>query len=1227
MRARFLALAVLPLLTIALAPGQEKTTPPPEAAAAKDVLPFGPSLLLPADTGLPRKVQAVRDLAAAKQWDEAARLLEDLLDRPEDVFIPLTRRGADGKDVTTVVSLRGEMERLLAGLPRPGLEAYERVVGRQAALALTDAKGDPAALAAVVGRFPHTKAGTEAATLLGTHYLDRGHFDLAAAYFERVLRSPDTAPPLTLFRAALAFRRAGARERADDTWRRLAAAAPDGISLGERTIPLDDLEKTLNRPVAARAEVPAEALLPEASWHSEPRAPNPAHLSAAIAGARAVAPAGAPVGSFLPIVVAAKVVEPNALALPHTPSPGAVWLAEAARRLESASQPILPAATPLVVGDKVVWRGLAGVRAVDLRSGRIAWEAPSPLALDNLLARDPADHRHVGQWVESYLASHPAVLLDNSVLGSLSSDGRRVYAVEDLPVPPRPDNYAGFFNNQGQGLHLPDDDALTQAVYHSKLLALDAASGKVAWELGGRHSPAPVRDCFFLGPPLPLGGKLYVPVEQGFDLRLLCLEPQNGSVVWAQTLATFKSRLVIDGGRRLHAVGLAYGDGLLVCPTQAGGVVAFDLVGRSLAWAHIYREEPPAPDPPPFIGRRRPRGRFVTEPPNLTSEWKVSAPVIASRKVVLTAPDAPLIRCLHLHDGTSVWEARREEGDLFVTGAGDDRVLVVGKGQVRALSLADGKPLWQCDTPAPAGHGAGTGALYSLPVRGASGKAEVLTLDVVKGAVVSQTALPERLIAAAPAVEGGGPVAFADLINQLGSEAYAARERATQALDAAGPAALDALRKVAAGAEPEARRRAEVLVRAIEKRRETAQLIEPQKLRLQYKDTPLAEAVADFSKRAGVTLKLHPDRVKADDRKITLDTGLVTFWEALDQFCAKAGLEEMPLRVTAHSPYVSSGSGIVITGGRGSTRTDILRGARPEKPPEVTLIDGKFVPRPTSDVGTLRVRVAPPETHVWQERKEDDEVLFALDVMSAGRAQWVKAVGLRLDRALDENGRAVSQLPTSFKPPPSATAGRGSVMINGMPIVPPPDEPEGPAARVVPVRLRRAAGAAPKKLRELSGTIVAQMRTAHEPVVTVENVLKAAGKTVAGPRGGEVKVLDVAKDEDGQIRLKVRVERVGRGAADVPVNPFGGGTVIVNGRRLGEEDLLSSTDFSLLDDKGRPFRTARAVSTGTRAGAAHEYELVYEPESSQGEAAKFVYADRRTLFIEVPFTLRDVPLP
>jgi outer membrane protein assembly factor BamB len=1232
MRARFLAPALvflaLPLLTCDATRGQDKA-PPAAPGGPKDVLPFGPGLLLPSDSGLPRKIEAVRDFVARRQWDQAARLIDDLLDRPEDVFLPVTRRGPDGNEITGAVSLRAETERLLTSLPRPGLDAYQALVGKRAAEALAAAAGQPSALAAVVRRYPHTRAGRDAAALLGAQHLDRGRFDLAAAYLERAVRSDDKPDPLTLFQAALALRRAGDREHAEQLWKRLAAAV-DEITVGGHAVPLGALEKEFNRPVAAAREVPAEALLPDADWRLEPRSPAPAPLIVPLAGALAVAPAGAPLGPLMHTVVAAKLAEPNALVVPRSPTPGGVWLAEAVRRMEAASQPVLPAATPLVVGDKIVSRTLRGIRAVDLASGRGVWESPSPLALD-ALARDPAAHGHVGLWVEQYLESHPGTLLENSVVGTLSTDGGRVYAVDDLPVPPRPLNYASFHSNLGQGLVLADAPELTEAVYHSKLLAIDADSGKVVWELGGPHSPVGLRGCYFLGPPLPLGGKLYVPVEVGFDLRLLCLEPPTGHVVWSQTLATFKSRLVIDGGRRLHAVRLAYGDGFLVCPTQAGGVVAFDLVGRTLAWAQAYRDEP-APEPvPQYFGRgRRPRGRFVTEPPNLAMEWKVSAPVIAGGKVVFAAPDAPEMYCLDLRDGSVVWQAKRGEGDLFLAGASGDRVVVVGKGEVRALALADGKPVWRCETPMPAGRGAINQGVYRLPTRGL-GKAEVVNIDLATGKVSSRTALTGKDSSGGAGAEPVRPKPpteqIAALVSQLGSERSAAREAASQALEAAGPRALDALRKAVAAADPEVRRRAAPLARAIEKREETARLTEPQTLRLQYKGAALADAVADFSKRCGMTLKVPPEVLKDADRKITLDTGTVTFWQALDQFCDKAGLAEQPPIPEPAAPG-GSGSSITIMGGRGGvvSPTDILRTPTAEKPPELVLIDAKGTkPRPSCDVGALRVRPALLEA-TTQQKKDDGEISFALDVASAGRLQWLKAVGLRLDRAIDEDGRTLSQLPSSFKPAMSPATVRGNVMINGMPIVPPSDEPEGSAGRLVSVRLKRSGEASPKKLNELSGTIVAQVRRPHGPLVTVENVLKSVGRTFKGELGGEVKVVEVGKEEDGQIRLKVRVERVGRGTAEIPVNPFGG-TVIVNGRRLGEEDLLSSLDFSLIDEKGKPFETVKAVATGVRAGAGHEYELVYEPRSGQGVAQTFVYSDRRTLYIEVPFTLKDVPLP
>src|SRR5262245_37824411 len=130
------------------------------------------------------------------------------------------------------------------------------------------------------------------------------------------------------------------------------------------------------------------------------------------------------------------------------------------------------------------------------------------------------------------------------------------------------------------------------------------------------------------------------------------------------------------------------------------------------------------------------------------------------------------------------------------------------------------------------------------------------------------------------------------LIEQMGSGDFDEREKATRALDQIGAPALEALRKATSSDDAEIKKRAQELVGAIERRAESRQLLGPKMVRLQFKDTPLAEAVADLSKRSGYPILLNDPEGKLKDVKVTLDTGETTFWQALDLFCQKAGLVE-----------------------------------------------------------------------------------------------------------------------------------------------------------------------------------------------------------------------------------------------------------------------------------------------------------------------------------------------
>jgi hypothetical protein len=116
----------LPALVPAAPPEDRPAAP---AESSKGVMPFALSALLPTDPALPAKISAARDYVRRQSWAEAVQILQGLLDLPQDVFLAVKHTGADGKEVVRWVSARAEADRLVAGLPRPGLAYYEAASG------------------------------------------------------------------------------------------------------------------------------------------------------------------------------------------------------------------------------------------------------------------------------------------------------------------------------------------------------------------------------------------------------------------------------------------------------------------------------------------------------------------------------------------------------------------------------------------------------------------------------------------------------------------------------------------------------------------------------------------------------------------------------------------------------------------------------------------------------------------------------------------------------------------------------------------------------------------------------------------------------------------------------------------------------------------------------------------------------------------------------------------
>src|SRR5262249_30564213 len=148
----------------------------------------------------------------------------------------------------------------------------------------------------------------------------------------------------------------------------------------------------------------------------------------------------------------------------------------------------------------------------------------------------------------------------------------------------------------------------------------------------------------------------------------------------------------------------------------------------------------------------------------------------------------------------------------------------------------------------------------------------------------------------------------AALVERLGAPRYAEREAAAAALERAGAAAVPALRAGRRARDPEVRARAAALLERVE----SALMVRPTAVRLDYRDRPLTDVVADLATQCGMPVLLDPENAQEwSRRRVSLrEDGPVTFWRALDRLCREGGLHAV---VGPRSDPFDPGPGLGVT--------------------------------------------------------------------------------------------------------------------------------------------------------------------------------------------------------------------------------------------------------------------------------------------------------------------------
>lgn len=594
-------------------------------------------------------------------------------------------------------TLRSEAEDIISRLTPAQLDLYEQQFGTLARVDLDDAiaSGTHESVAAVVQKYFFTRAGAEAAYWIASMQIDRGQFFPGALWLSRIRRSHPSAnryEPMLSLLLAFCWHESGVSERAEQVLTALRASGTTSVEVfGEK------------RRLPSRSET-GKWLASLFEHH----------------GSRGVFP----VPAETEVSINERPAERTRIeTIQDAKLESALEMVEDLHRQFGVAA--IPQVEPVVVGDAVIFRTLKDIQCVSLSTNETLWKSSILSGLDTLLASSGASSSSSGVVLARALREW---LWDRSAASSLVTDGRRIFAVEDVA--------------SKNGGTLPAMEILPNGMptlregagkSHNRLTAWDVKTGKVIWECGGPESPRlaegeaktdsadltrPLAGVRFLAAPQPLGDQLCVIGQVDDLIELLLIDSGTGQLVWRSTL-----HVVGESSPSSFIPGMPFGK-VQVQPINSSGsapvlhndavfvyvggnrYVACDLATRRILWAYEEKRH----EQPGALNMRNINlfQQFASKQMTQPDRWQHAKPTVVKDRVLITPPVTDLLVCLDRDSGTVAWDTKREDG-LFVAGVVDGVAIIVGRSSVRGIRVASGEPAWKAvalpDGLQPAGRG------------------------------------------------------------------------------------------------------------------------------------------------------------------------------------------------------------------------------------------------------------------------------------------------------------------------------------------------------------------------------------------------------------------------------------------------------------------------------------------------------------------------------------------
>lgn len=707
----FAATVMLGLAPLSLAVGQVLNRNDPENA---------PDVFVPASRDLQLQLNRARKALQEGSFVDAADLLGSLIAVPEAV-----RFSADAEDYFldaaeaggTYRSLKSEVLKLLGGMPAKGREAYEIRYGADAK-SLVDAAveaGDIEKLTEAARMYFHTKAGYEAMLLIARYHYIQGRPLAAALCAQRVVdaAAASTCEPEASLLVASAWWSAGYPDRAKASLVALRKKMPRAqVEVNGKKI---SLFATDDRALAWLQEILPEAAAasagPQENWvmHRGDPARN------------AESKGGAPVRT--PIWQALPVFDPEDEAILRD--------VERGFREQPAPAAMLSVLHPLAIGDDVIMRLPDRVIALDFETGKAKWEYPWDDTARSI-GQSLDAHRNQTNEKDKRRRDLTRKIWEDAAQGQLASDGEQLYFLDGLDITSAPRTNLPNWAPRARG-------QFNTLSYSNSLVCLELqGEGRQKWVVGGAsgEDEDKLAGAWFLGAPLAMQGQVYVLAEIMGEIRLVVLDADTGRLQWWQQLCQVEDFTPIqnDLERKLTGCSPSYADGVMVCPTSAGAIVAVDIATRSLIWGHRYQSSL----------QRRTSYYQGTAGKEIGKRWADCTVTIAEGKVLVCTPDNDELHCLDLLTGKRIWGPTPRNGSLYIACVRKGFVTLVNSESMTALRLADAASAWSSAIPLkdsrPSGRGFVEGDFYYLPTE----NSQILKINLIKGEIVERipTAFP-----------------------------------------------------------------------------------------------------------------------------------------------------------------------------------------------------------------------------------------------------------------------------------------------------------------------------------------------------------------------------------------------------------------------------------------------------------------------------------------------------